>query len=97
MATADRPDNLMKTLQGRLRFLYETEHPTAHRFRYALLVFDIATILFIVASSFLSARRCWRPSMSSLGWSFSPTSPRACSSAARASAICSSPPHGPTW
>ena len=52
MATIDRPDNLIKTLQERLRFLYETEHPTAHRFRYALLIFDMATILFIVASSF---------------------------------------------
>ena len=52
MVTTNRPDNLMKTLQSRLRFLYETEHPTAHRFRYALLVFDAATILFIVASSF---------------------------------------------
>lgn len=42
-----------KTLQRRLRFLYEEEHPTAHRFRYALLVFDVATVLFIVASSFM--------------------------------------------
>ena len=39
-------------LQGRPRFLYETDHPTAHRFCYALLIFDIATILFIVFSSF---------------------------------------------
>ena len=39
-------------MQGRLRFLYETEHPTAHRFRYALLTFDMITILFIVATSF---------------------------------------------
>jgi voltage-gated potassium channel len=42
-----------RSLQGKLRFLYEAEHPTAHRFRYALLIFDIATILFIVASSFV--------------------------------------------
>jgi voltage-gated potassium channel len=41
-----------RPLQRQLRFLYEAEHPTAHRFRYALLIFDIATILFIVASSF---------------------------------------------
>jgi voltage-gated potassium channel len=36
-----------------LRFLYEADHPTAHRFRYGLLVFDILTILFIVGTSFL--------------------------------------------
>jgi len=41
-----------RRLQQQLRFLYEAEHPTAHRFRYALLVFDVTTILFIVASSF---------------------------------------------
>jgi voltage-gated potassium channel len=38
---------------SRLRFLYEAEHATAHRFRHGLLVFDVLTILFIVASSFL--------------------------------------------
>ncbi len=37
----------------RLRSLYEGDSPEAHRFRYALLVFDITTILFIVVSSFL--------------------------------------------
>jgi voltage-gated potassium channel len=42
-----------KVLKRRLRFLYEEEHPTAHRFRYALLVFDVTTVLFIVASSFM--------------------------------------------
>jgi voltage-gated potassium channel len=38
---------------NRLRLLYEGNSPEAHRFRYGLLVFDITTILFIVASSFL--------------------------------------------
>ena len=47
MTTTDRVDPPTHTFQGRLRFLYEAEHPTAHRFRYALLVFDAATILFI--------------------------------------------------
>lgn len=37
----------------RLRLLYEGDTHEAHRFRYALLVFDSATILFIVVSSFL--------------------------------------------
>ncbi|HZH52017.1 MAG TPA: ion channel [Microvirga sp.] len=37
----------------RLRDLYEGDTPEAHRFRYGLLVFDTATILFIVVTSFL--------------------------------------------
>lgn len=52
MTTTDRVDPATQTFQGRLRFLYQAEHPTAHRFRYALRVFDAATILFIVALSF---------------------------------------------
>jgi voltage-gated potassium channel len=51
-----KPDDLappIQALQARLRFLYEGEQPAAYRFRYALLVFDVTTILFIVASSFL--------------------------------------------
>ncbi len=39
-------------LKDRLRFYYEAEHPRAYRFRYALLAFDIVTVLFIVVSSF---------------------------------------------
>jgi voltage-gated potassium channel len=37
----------------RLRSLYEGDTAEAHRFRYTLLVFDIATVLFIVVTSFL--------------------------------------------
>lgn len=37
----------------KLRILYEADTPEAHRFRYALLVFDLTTILFIVVSSFM--------------------------------------------
>jgi voltage-gated potassium channel len=36
-----------------LRYLYESEAAAAHRFRYALLAFDLATVLFIVVTSFL--------------------------------------------
>ena len=36
-----------------LRYLYESDAPTAHRFRYALVAFDIVTVLFIVATSFV--------------------------------------------
>lgn len=35
-----------------LRYYYESNTPTAHRFRYALLAFDIVTLLFVVATSF---------------------------------------------
>jgi voltage-gated potassium channel len=37
----------------KLRLLYEGDAPEAHQFRYGLLVFDVATILFIVLTSFL--------------------------------------------
>lgn len=37
----------------RLRSLYEGDTPEAHKFRYGLLVFDVATVLFIVISSFV--------------------------------------------
>ncbi len=37
----------------KLRLLYEGDTRQAHQFRYALLVFDMATILFIVLTSFL--------------------------------------------
>jgi voltage-gated potassium channel len=40
-------------LRDKLKLLYEGDTLEAHRFRYALLVFDIATIVFIVISSFL--------------------------------------------
>jgi voltage-gated potassium channel len=37
----------------KLRYLYESDVAAAHRFRYALLAFDLATVLFIVVTSFL--------------------------------------------
>jgi hypothetical protein len=40
------------SLKRRLARLYEGEDNTAHAFRYGLLVFDVVTILFIIASSF---------------------------------------------
>lgn len=36
-----------------LRYLYRVGRPAAHRFRYALLAFDIVTILFIVVTTFV--------------------------------------------
>jgi voltage-gated potassium channel len=38
---------------AQLRDLYEGDTYEAHRFRYGLLAFDIATILFIIVTSFL--------------------------------------------
>ncbi|MFN8722993.1 MAG: potassium channel family protein [Rhodospirillales bacterium] len=38
---------------ARVRELYEADTLEAHRFRFGLLAFDIATIVFIVATSFL--------------------------------------------
>jgi len=42
-----------KALKQTLRELYEGDTPRGHRFRYGLLIFDLVTVLFIVASSFL--------------------------------------------
>lgn len=42
----------LERTQGRLRDLYEGGTPGAHQFRYALLAFDLVTLLFIVATSF---------------------------------------------
>lgn len=38
---------------GLLHELYEADTPRAHFFRYALLVFDITTILFVIGTSFM--------------------------------------------
>jgi voltage-gated potassium channel len=43
----------MTTFTATLRELYEEDTRRAHRFRYALLVFDVATIAFVVVTSFL--------------------------------------------
>ena len=47
-AETARPPGLLDTL----RHYYESHAPEAHRFRYALLAFDVLTVLFIVATSF---------------------------------------------
>ena len=38
------------TLRKRIRTLYEGDVPAGHRFRYALLIFDLATIAFVIAT-----------------------------------------------
>ncbi|MFM7334847.1 MAG: potassium channel family protein [Tabrizicola sp.] len=40
-------------LRSRLRSLYEGAGPTGDRFRYALLAFDLLTVAWLIASSFL--------------------------------------------
>src|SRR3954465_14909419 len=42
-----------EVLKGSIRQLYEGETPGGVRFRYALLVLDIVTVLFIILTSFL--------------------------------------------
>jgi voltage-gated potassium channel len=41
------------TLRDRLRLLYEGSSDTADRFRYGLLAFDLLTVTWLIASSFL--------------------------------------------
>ncbi|UHC18942.1 potassium channel family protein [Methylobacterium currus] len=43
----------MIPLKARLQALYEGNTDQAHRFRYTLLAFDIATVAFVIATSFL--------------------------------------------
>jgi voltage-gated potassium channel len=43
-------------LKAGLRALYEGDSPAGHTFRYALLIFDLVTIAFVIASSFLHSR-----------------------------------------
>jgi len=43
---------MAKTRIDRLRLLYEGDSRRAHRFRYALLGFDVVTVLFVIATSF---------------------------------------------
>lgn len=45
-----------QSLKQRVTTLYEGTTPAAHRFRYGLLVFDLVTITFVVASSFLHTK-----------------------------------------
>ena len=42
-----------QSLRQALAYYYEGDTPSAHRFRYALLAFDILTLVFIVGTSFL--------------------------------------------
>jgi len=52
-AAAKDPEPVDKPLRERLRLLYHGHSLAAHRFRYGLLAFDILTIVFIIATSFI--------------------------------------------
>jgi len=43
----------LNPVKARLRRLYEGSAPIARRFRYALLIFDLCSLLYVVATSFL--------------------------------------------
>ncbi|WP_226624876.1 potassium channel family protein [Alloyangia pacifica] len=45
------------SLRDKVKDLYEGDSDEAHRFRYALLGFDIFTVLFVIATSFTSHGR----------------------------------------
>ena len=47
----------MASWVGKIREIYEGESDAASRFRYGLIYFDIATILYVVATSFTSDGR----------------------------------------
>jgi voltage-gated potassium channel len=50
-AAAENPEG--RPFVATLRYLYEADTTTAHRFRYGLLAFDLTTVAFIIVSSFL--------------------------------------------
>jgi voltage-gated potassium channel len=56
-ASASGRDRNPRDLREILRSLYEGDSREAHRFRYGLLAFDILTVLFIVATSFIERAR----------------------------------------
>jgi len=58
---ASQSSSPVQSLQQTLRYYYDSETVDGVRFRYALLAFDILTILFIVATSF-------RPRTTVLEW-----------------------------
>ena len=54
MTTFDGTAGRFRSLRDTLRYYYEGHSPEAHRFRYALLAFDLATTVFIVGTSFVA-------------------------------------------
>jgi voltage-gated potassium channel len=58
LSPIDGASYTLRSLCDVLRHYYEGQSPEAHRFRYGLLAFDIATVLFIVGTSFVP-RATW--------------------------------------
>ena len=48
--------SLIAASRERIHTLYEGQTRAAHRFRYGLLAFDVTTIVFLIASSFLQTQ-----------------------------------------
>jgi len=57
-SSSSKADDDASSLRERIGLLYNGRSLTAHRFRYALLAFDVLTILFIVGTSF-TPREPW--------------------------------------
>jgi len=57
-SSPSKADDDASSLRERIGLLYNGRSLTAHRFRYALLAFDVLTILFIVGTSF-TPREPW--------------------------------------
>lgn len=49
-------EKIASSLRARLTELYNGDTPAAHTFRYGLLIFDLATIAFVIVSSFLPSK-----------------------------------------
>ena len=53
MTDSESTPNGLSGLRRTLRILYESNTEAGYRFRYALLAFDVATVLFIVGTTFI--------------------------------------------
>lgn len=49
----ERPTSRSAAIKERLRYYYTSTAPEAKRFRYGVLIFDLVTVAFIIATSFL--------------------------------------------
>lgn len=83
----------MTTFTATLRELYEEDTGRTHRFRYALLVFDVATNAFVVVTSFLpltSGKPISATSPASPAWATRSTTRRAAGEAGVVTSVIAS-------
>ena len=65
------PSRSLSSFRQRLKSLYDGDSKEAHRFRLGLLIFDLVTLAFIVATSFTEREtgwRCWMSLSASSSW-----------------------------